>query len=405
MRILVVSQYFWPENFRINDLSKSLKDRGHEVTVLTGYPNYPEGRIYDDFKKQPKEYGSIDGVDIIRVPLLPRKNGSISLILNYLSFFMSGSLFGLWKTKSKQFDVIICCQLSPVTAAIPAIVLKKVKKIPLILWSLDLWPESLEAVGQVKSNMVLTTIGKLVAYIYSNCDLILGQSKSYLEAIDKRNKNKTPMDLFPNWAEDIFFETQRNATPSDNLNIMFAGNIGEAQDLGALVECAKILQSNKVNVLFSIVGDGRIRKWLETKVKESGLESYFVFHGAHPLEAMPGFYSKADVALVSLKRDYIFERTIPGKVQSYMMAGLPILSMLDGEGDKLVYEANCGLGCHSGDYRALAQNITSCVQMKRDKLIQLGVNGRVYAQKHFSKDTLVGQLEGYMAELAIKGNK
>ena len=185
--------------------------------------------------------------------------------------------------------------------------------------------------------------------------------------------------------------------------MIFAGNIGEAQDLGALIKCVEILQSKKVSVLFSMVGDGRNRRWLESEIKRKGLSSYFIFHGSHPLEAMPEFYSKADVAFVSLKRDYIFERTIPGKVQSYMIAGLPILSMLDGEGSRLVSDSNCGLTSPSGDYLSLAKNIIRFVGMEETELRELGLNGCSYAREHFSKDNLMYQLESYMNDLVIEG--
>ncbi|MDD1792378.1 glycosyltransferase family 4 protein [Enterovibrio sp. ZSDZ42] len=392
MKILVVSQYFWPENFRINDLVCALHEQGHEVTVLTGKPNYPDGVFFSEYVEAPHNFSNFQGIEVLRVPMLPRKTGSINLLLNYVSFAVSATFNGVRKFKDKQFDVILACQLSPVTSVLPAIAIKKNKKIPLAMWSLDLWPESLQAVGIVKSEKAINLIGKLVSYIYGNCDLILAQSEAYLSAIRQRDKSDTPTLIFPNWAEDLF-SIERSPSDSGVVNILFAGNIGDAQDFDAIVECAKLVKQEQLNVVFSIVGDGRRRLQLEEEIARFALEDIIVLLGQHPLEAMPNFYSKADAALVTLKSDDIFSRTVPGKVQSYMLASLPVLGMIDGAASQLIKDAHCGLTCDSGKFNLLFENIVKFLSLSDAERAQLGKNGYEYASTQFNKQHLVSRLE------------
>ena len=204
MRILVISQYFWPENFRINDLVSELVKRGHQVTVLTGLPNYPDGKIFQQFRDKPVFYSHYEGAEIVRVPLMPRGKSSLSLILNYITFAVSASMFGLWKLRFRKFDLIFTCQLSPVTVGIPAVIMRATKKIPMIFWILDLWPESLQAIGVVRSKMLLHLIGMLVTSIYNRCDLILVQSKSFIPVIAKYAKKSPRVQYFPSRSDLAF---------------------------------------------------------------------------------------------------------------------------------------------------------------------------------------------------------
>lgn len=402
MKILVVSQYFWPENFRINDLCLALQERGHELTVLTGQPNYPTGELFEEFVSDPSAFDSYYGIPVIRAPIFPRKNGGRNLLLNYLSFLFSGSIYGAYQLRKHHFDIVLVCQLSPVTAAIPGIVLKKLKRIPMVMWSLDLWPESLEAVGVVKSKRALSAAGKLVSWIYGHCDVILGQSESYLEAVQRRSC-KAQVELFPNWAEDQFkMDVPVADQPPSILTIMFAGNVGDAQDFESIVMCANLLKESGIKIKFSIVGSGRKFAWLKEQIELCQLDEYFVLHGQHPLEDMPKFYADADVALVSLKANDIFERTIPGKMQSYMLSSLPILSMLDGEGKKLVEVANCGLACSASSYQGLYENILSIIEMSQERRLELGKNGKAYAESCFNKVQLVARLEAILEGQIIR---
>ena len=395
MKILVVSQYFWPENFRINDLCLSLQRNGHEVTVLTAQPNYPDGEIFEEYLEKPEFFNNFNGIRVVRSPIFPRKKGAISLFFNYISFVFSGSFMAVTKLNNK-FDVILVCQLSPITSVIPAILFKTFNKIPIVMWSLDLWPESLQSVGAVKSKKVLTLLGFLVSWIYKRCDVILGQSSSYLQAIQKRCSSSVDLQLFPNWAEEQFKIPRKPKIKKNPFNILFAGNIGDAQDFDSLIKCVELLKINKIEVIFTIVGSGSKYVWLQSMIEKYNLEKYFVLKGRHPLEDMPTFYSEADAGLVSLKPSDIFERTIPGKIQSYMLSSMPILGMLNGEGNRLINEAGCGLCASASDAYNLFENIKTMSSLSEEELKKLGERGLQYAENEFNKEVLIARLENIL---------
>ena len=402
MRILVVTQYYWPENFRINDLTKELVQKGHQVTVLTGVPNYPSGKIDIEFSKNPRKFSMHAGVKIVRIPVFTRGQGSVRLVLNYLSYAFSASLLGLYKLRKHPFDLIFCCQLSPVTIGIPAIILSRIKSIPLVFWVLDLWPETLEAVGVVESKRFLSVIGKLVSYIYNQCDLILGQSRSFLPHI-KKNSGNIRVEYFPSWADDLFQIKEIDSIPlspksTGIFNIVFTGNIGEAQNFPAIIQAVEILK-NESNIHWIIVGDGRMSTWLEQEVERKGLQRYITLAGRHPIEKMPEFFRQADALLVSLKEDPIFAMTIPGKLQAYLMSGKPVLAMLNGEGANIVNESGCGVTCSAGDGASLAVAVQQLRKMSKSDLIQMGKNGIEVSLRDFNRDKLIEQLESWMLEL------
>lgn len=405
MRVLVVSQYFWPENFRINDLCAELVCRGHEVTVLTGKPNYPDGYVFSDYLSNPAAFNQYQGCQIVRVPMVSRgKGSSIKLLMNYVSYFLSASLVGGWKLKGQSFDMIFVFEPSPVTVCLPALFLKKVKKAPVVFWVLDLWPETLEAIGVVKSKPLLTLVGKLVAFIYNRCDLVLGQSKAFYNGIARYCTDKTKIKYFPSWPEKVFLD--QATSPVDEIDehegvfkILFAGNIGDAQDFPSIIQTAKILKAKQVKAKFFIVGNGRASEWVKSEITKQKLENYIYLLGRHPLESMPSFYASADVLLVTLQESPVFTMTIPGKVQSYMAAGKPILTMLSGEGSRIIDEAECGYTAKSSDYEQLAKNIIAMSELKHDELMTLGHKAKLYAQTEFNRDTLITQLEKWFIEL------
>jgi glycosyltransferase involved in cell wall biosynthesis len=409
MRLLVVTQYFWPENFRINDLVAELVRRGHEVTVLTGRPNYPDGNIFSEFLKNPSSFDLYEGARVVRVPLLPRGQGNLMLMLNYLTFALSGSFLGPWKLRGCQFDAIFTCQLSPVTVGIPAAVMRAVKKVPMAFWVLDLWPESLQAIGVVRSKLLLHFVGKLVASIYKRCDLILAQSRSFVPAIAQYAGSRNRIEYFPSWSDLVFNAADVEAATEisvkqGSFNILFAGNIGEAQDFPAILVAAERLKDYP-DIRWLIVGDGRMAGWVADEIKARGLEDCVSMLGRYPVERMPSFFKHADALLVSLKDEPIFALTIPGKLQSYLAAGIPVLAMLNGEGADVIRNANAGLACAAGDAKQLAQAVLELVAMSDDERRQLGANGRVYAQKEFNREALMDKLEGWFEEMINAGNQ
>lgn len=405
MRILVVTQYFWPENFKINDLVSELEKKDHQVTVLTGKPNYPAGVTFQEFKEDPKKFNKFNKSNIVRVPILTRgKGNSFKLIMNYLSYSISAILLGSWKLRGRQYDLIFVFEPSPITVGLPAIFFKKLKKAPVVFWVLDLWPETLEALGVVKSKPILSLVGYLVRFIYNRCDLILGQSKAFYKSISTYCEDNSKIRYFPNWSESIF--SDKKVSPVDDIykykdtfKILFAGNLGQAQDFPSILKAVEILKDKKANVKFFIVGDGRAYDWVEEQISVLNLEKYVYLLGRHHLTLMPSFYASADALLVTLKEHAVFSMTIPGKLQSYMAAGKPLLTMMSGEGSRIVEEAECGYVANSGSYKILAKNILSMCELGEEDLNNLGKKAELYALKEFDRIDLISRLNFWFEEL------
>lgn len=403
MRILVVSQYFWPENFRINDLVKEWVARGHEVTVLTGKPNYPDGQVFPEFAREPERFSRYEGARVHRVPMLARSQGSARLILNYLSFVIGGCLWGPWLLRGLRADVIFVFEPSPITVGIPAILLGRLKQAPVVLWVLDLWPETLAAVGAVRSPGVLRVVGHLVSFIYNRCTLVLGQSRAFLDSIGHYCRDHSKIRYFPSWAENLFLQTDGERAPevpeaAHTFNILFAGNIGEAQDFPAILEAAELLRHNE-RVRWLIVGDGRRFEWVKGEIVRRHLQDRMLLLGRFPVERMPSFYAHADTLIASLKPDPTFSMTIPGKVQSYLLAGKPILGMLDGEGASTIAAAGAGLVCPAGDARGLVSAIEQMAGMSHAERLAMGARGRQYAEREFDRDRLMDRLLAFISEV------
>jgi glycosyltransferase involved in cell wall biosynthesis len=402
VKILIVSQYFWPENFRINDLARELTSRQHQVTVLTGIPNYPDGKVFKDYREHPSKFKEFYGAKVIRSPMFSRGKGSFQLILNYLSFIFGAILWGTYYLRSYRPDVIFVFEPSPVTVGLPAVWLGRIKKSPVVFWALDLWPETLVAVGVVRSPKVLRWIACMVTFIYDRCTLVLGQSRAFLAGIGKYCNDQSKIRYFPSWSEEIFPDQEIIKAPEipnfkEGFTIVFAGNIGEAQDFPSVLDAAEILKNNTA-VRWLIVGDGNKFDWLQSEVLKRGLQEKVFLPGRFPLERMTSIYAHADALLVSLKKSEVFAMTIPGKVQSYLMSGIPILGMLDGEGASVISEAKAGLVCGAGDSAALSKCILDLLALAPADRKVLGVNGRNYAQKEFDRSKLIDKLELLFSE-------
>jgi colanic acid biosynthesis glycosyl transferase WcaI len=403
MRLLVVTQYFWPENFRVNDLVAELVRLGHEVTVLTGLPNYPEGVVFPQFRDDPQAFSQYEGAKVVRVPMRPRGKGGLSLMLNYFSFAASASLLGMWKLRKAKFDAVFAYEPSPITVGLPAALMRAVKRAPLAFWVLDLWPETLQAIGVVRSSLLLRLVGKLVAFIYKRCDLILAQSNSFIPQIRKYAGAQRRVEYFPSWAESLF--DLEHAAPADEVpvqpgsfDVMFAGNIGDAQDFPAILAAAESLKEHS-HIRWLIVGDGRMGGWVAEEIERRGLQHCVLMLGRHPVERMPAFFKHADALLVSLKDEPIFSMTIPGKLQSYLAAGVPVVAMLNGEGAEVVRNSAAGLTCAAGDHVALASGVLKLSRMSDEERAQMGQNARALSTREFDRDTLIRRLEGWLGTM------
>lgn len=405
MRVLIVSQYFWPESFRINDLAKTLLDKGVEVEVLTGKPNYPRGKIFSGYGAWGCQRETHQGININRIPLLARGNGGWRLALNYLSFITSGLLFAPWMLRKKRFDVIFIYAPSPILQAIPAIFLGWLKGCPVVLWVQDLWPESLSATGYVRNRLVLKLVERVVSFIYRHTDLLLVQSRAFEEPV-RALASRTPIMYYPNSADDTFAapvtgETLRVAGLGEGFSVMFAGNIGAAQAVGVMVEAASLLREY-ADIHFVVLGDGSCHEEMLKAVQQRGLTNLHL-PGRFPVETMPGFMQKASVLLVTLADQSIFAATVPNKVQAYLAAGRPIIACLNGEGARLVVEAKAGLATPAEDAPALADTILHLYRLPPSEREKMGENGRRYYQEHFDHDHLVDQLIGYLQAVSQSG--
>lgn len=399
--ILVISQYFFPEQFRINDICSEWVKRGYKVTVITGIPNYPQGKFFEGygfFKKQREVY---NGIEIIRIPILPRGKSAITLALNYISFVVSGFFWQIF-TRIKADNVFIF-EVSPMTQALPGVWYAKKHSIPCFLYVQDLWPENLEIVANVKNKHVLRMVSVMVDYIYKNCTKIFTTSESFVQAIQKRGVAIEKLCYWPQYAEDYFMpmtNSKLSKTLSDGIfNVIFTGNIGVTQGLDILLETAQLLQQNCTHkVVFNIVGDGRYKDEFVSKVFESKLNHMFNFIEKQPITQIPSMIAANDVAFLSLINNPLFDMTIPAKLQTYLACGTPIVASAAGETAKIIRESDAGLCSKPGDAQALANNIVYLSQLSKQHLNQLGVNARTYFEAHFSKSVLLDQMDKYFNE-------
>ena len=404
MRVLIVTQYFWPESFRINDLSHGLRDRGHDVTVLTGLPNYPDGKLFPGYRwfSRSEDY---EGVRVVRVPMLTRgKSKGLRLLLNYASFAISASLLGPFRCKGK-FDVIFVFEPSPITVGIPASVMKRFKRAPLLFWVQDLWPESLTATGTVRSPWLLRRVQGLVKRIYRRCDKVLVQSPGFVPHVESQGVPAEQIEYFPNWAESFF---QPVSLPDDapehsempsGFRILFAGNIGVSQSFGTILSAAE--QTRHLSkIQWVVLGDGREKESVEKQVQERGLSKTVHLLGRRPVETMPRYFAAADALLCTLKRDPIFSLTIPSKLQSYLACGKPVLASLDGEGAKVVEQSRSGFAVPAEDASQLARAAIQLYESSPESQANMGANGRKYFEEHFERERLIDRLEAMFAKAA-----
>ncbi|RON50706.1 glycosyltransferase family 4 protein [Pseudomonas frederiksbergensis] len=392
MNVLVVSQYFWPESFIINDLVKNLVAQGHVVKVLTGKPNYPDGVVYDGYSAsgyQEEQYGA--SVRIFRAPLRPRgSSGAKNLLLNYLSFIVNGLKFYPGAVKGEHFDAIFVFAVSPITSVIPAIYLKWKLKSHLAVWVQDLWPESLSATGFIKNKYALRVVGWLVKGIYKFSDTLLIQSRAFHDPV-ARYANPEKVVYYPNSYQDVPASTGAPQIPApllaeldNNFCLVFAGNLGTAQSVETLVEVADRLR-HLSGLKIMLVGSGSMSSWIESQKQSRGLDN-LLLAGRFPASEMQHFFSRAAGLLVTLKQDEAFSYTIPSKVQAYLAAGRPIVAALDGEGARVINEAKAGLTCPAQDAEGMASKIEQLFHMTSDERESLGQSGRTYYLENFEME-------------------
>ncbi len=388
--ILVVSQYFYPEQFRINDICTEWVKRGYKVTVLTGIPNYPRGTYFDGYDLTHKRTEEWNGIKIIRIPLIARGQNSIGMTANYLSFVVSGFI---WKSLTKiKADYVFTFEVSPMTQALIGVWYAKKNHIPHYLYVQDLWPENVETVTGIRSPFIIKPIGKMVDYIYKNSNQIFATSPSFVNAICKRGISRDKVHYWPQYAEEFYRPVDRkkiDEIPNDNsFKIIFTGNIGTAQGLDILPKTAEILKNE--NIKFVIVGDGRYLEEFCQSIKKHDVQSKFILIPRQSTERIPELLAACDAAFLSFKNEKLWEMTIPAKLQSYMACGMPIIAAAQGETKRIIEEAECGVCCEIGDAQKLS---TAIKNMKRKELSVLRENSRIYFEKSFDKKFLMDQID------------
>jgi len=397
MNILIVTPHFYPENFKINDFANGFAAKGHNISVLTAVPDYPGGKFYKGYGILKKNREIINSIKIYRAPLIPRGSGSsIRLVMNYLSFVIGAVFTSLFMVKNK-YDLIFVYEPSPITIGIPAIVLKKIKKIPMLFWVQDLWPESIAAASKLKSKNIQKILTPLVKFIYNNSDLIMVSSRGFVRSIQSKNILSSKIHYLPNWAEDIFKPVEQASLtikqiPSNSFIIMFAGNIGDAQDFKSILSAANTLKWNK-HIHWVILGNGRKKKWVEKEILKFGLSLNFHLLGSFPLAKMPEYYSIADAMLISLKKEYIFSLTVPAKVQTYLACGKPILAMMDGEGAQIIRDSKSGFVCTAECPDDLVANILKMTKLTKKQMDIFGKNSLKFYNENFDRQLILDKVE------------
>ena len=397
-RILICTNHFYPETFRCNDVAFELVRRGYEVTVLTAIPDYPKGKYFDGYGIFRKRRETVNGVKVYRGFIIPRGNGStVRLLLNYVSFFISSIILSIYLGLFRRFDRVLIHETSPVMIGVPAVIVKKIQKIPLLFWVLDLWPESLQAAGGINNPKVLGMFEMLTKWIYQHSDKILMSSKGFEESITQKGDYADRLVYFPNWADKALENSGDYHLPAlpDGFIVMFAGNMGEAQDFDHIMEITRLLKNEKI-IHFVFVGDGRKRPWVEQYRDEHGVQETVHWVGRHPVEAMPSFFEKADVMLMTLKDVGIFNLTAPAKLQAYMSAAKPVLAMMNGEGPRIIAEAECGRSVAAGDSEGLARVIMEMSKMNKAVLAEMGRKGKEFQMAHFELDKSISHLESIL---------
>lgn len=402
MKICIFTNHFYPEDFKVNDIAFELVKMGYDVTVLTAIPDYPKGKFYEGYSFFNRRRENVNGVNVIRLPIIPRgKGGAIRLVLNYISYYFCLSVFSFFHSFKHKYDRIFVHLTSPFFIGVCAKKMSKRQKIPLLFWVLDLWPESLSSAGGISNPLIIRPQIRMVQKVYNQCSKILISSKGFEKSICEKGDYKDKLVYFPNWAEDVKGECPKDfdiatiepfaSRKDDDFILLFAGNIGEAQNLDVVLEACKILK-DKTNIKFVFVGDGRRKESLELFVQENNLQKTVSFIGRYPIQTMPVFMNAADVLMFSLKDELCFNLTVPAKVQFYMSQGKPILAMINGDGAELVKEANCGLSVNAGDAEAFAKAVEKMYSLPKDELNTLGKNGELFYKKNFTKEQRIEHL-------------
>ena len=397
--ILVISQFFYPEQFRINDMCCEWVKKGYRVTVLTGIPNYPQGEFYDGYGFLKKRKEVWNEIEIIRIPEIPRGKSTLGMILNYLSFPISGFFWEIF-TKVKA-DYVFMFETSPMTQCVIGVWYAKKHKVPLYLYAQDLWPENVEVGTGITNPVVIEPIQWMVDYIYKNCNEIFVTSPSFVKAVCERKKKvpENKVHYWPQYAEEFYIPLEKRSVeeiPEDDcFKVMFTGNVGFAQGLEILPKTAALLKEQEKKVLFCIVGEGRYLAQFKEEIQKLQVEEYFCLISRQPATRIPELLAAANAAFLSFMETKLFEMTIPAKLQSYMACGMPVIAAAGGESRRVIEEAECGMCSPCGDAESLAESIIKMMQLSEEELQKMKSKSREYFERYFEKQKLMDQVDQY----------
>jgi glycosyltransferase involved in cell wall biosynthesis len=403
MNILISTQHFYPESFRINEIAISLIARSVNVDILTGKPNYPHGVIYEGYRAAGAQIEKWNQLNIFRIPIIARgKGGALKLFFNYLSFIFSGIFVAPFLLRGRKYDVVFCYATSPFLQVIPALFIAKLKKAKLVVNVQDLWPQSLVATGYVSNKFIISFVGQIVRFLYKNSDLLLLQSRAFeLHVKDLAPFAKTV--YWPNSVDSKFLNPNMHNLQaiqeftSTDFKIVFAGNVGEAQSVNTIIELAYLLRE-LTTIKILILGKGSKWDWLDTEIKKRNLNN-IVLLGHYPIQEMPHLMRMASVLLVTLLDKEIFAATIPNKIQAYMASGRPILAAINGEGAKIIEESEAGIVVGAEDVHQLANAAIKLFKMSDDDLNIMGCKGQAYFVSNFDHEHLISNLLLYFDQL------
>lgn len=409
MKILFVCQYFYPEVFRGNDIAFHWAEEGHDVHVVCGVPNYPDGvfhKGYGWFRKHHETFvQDAHGLKefkgclrVTRLPIIPRGNNKVKLMLNYFSYLIVAWVYMLFHAMFHKYDRVFVQQLSPVMMSAPGVLYKKLRHAPLYTWVLDLWPESLTAAGGINNKYVLAFFRHYVKSEYKHSDIILISSRSFENSILEYGNYKDKIVYYPQWSDGndgAIVEPENAPSVPDGFKLMFAGAVGEAHGFECTMQAALLTKEHK-DIKWIIVGDGRKLDWVKQFVKDNGLEETVYTLGRFPSDTMPWFFKQADVMLVTLNDDPLFKLYAPAKISSYMAAAKPIIAVLNGEGAEVIKEADCGWALPAGDAEGFAKLAIELSHKNKEKLAIKGENASVYYNEHFVKKKCLKKLDALM---------
>lgn len=410
LRVAIVTHYFWPENSRVNDLVAELSTRGHHVQVLAGHPNYPDGKFLDGYGGLMPRRGTACGGSVLRVPGIPRKQGTNrQLLANYLSFATSATLLGPLMLHG-PLDAVLAFQPSPMTVALPALALARLKHAPALMWIQDLWPDTLDAMGILDRGLPHRCSLAGAAAVHRRMDTLLVQSRAFSEPLIQQGVRRELIHYVPNWAEDLYQPVtvgddapERREMPG-GFTIVFAGNIGVAQGLDTLLGAAELLRGVE-DLRWVVLGSGRQSDWLAQQVKARDLHDTVLLLGRRPIETMPAWFALGDALLVTLQPDPVYAMTIPSKLQSYLACGRPVLASLDGEGARVVEESGAGFATPAGDAAALAATARRMYDIGSEERAKIGRRGRVYYQENFDRTAVIDRIEALLCDAAGGHNR